>query len=81
MQRPTAAAPGDVATPSPSAAATPELAPDSPYRILIVEDDRSQALFAQSVLHGAGMHAQVEMAAGGVQQAINDYRPDLVLMD
>ncbi|KRG37762.1 response regulator receiver protein [Stenotrophomonas panacihumi] len=54
---------------------------DSPYRILIVEDDRSQALFAQSVLHGAGMHAQVEMSAAAVPQAIAEYRPDLILMD
>ncbi|WAT15405.1 EAL domain-containing protein [Xanthomonas fragariae] len=54
---------------------------DSPYRVLIVEDDRSQALFAQSVLHGAGMHAQVEMTAASVPQAIEDYHPDLILMD
>ncbi|MET0550159.1 MAG: EAL domain-containing protein [Xanthomonas sp.] len=53
----------------------------APYRVLIVEDDRAQALFAQSVLHGAGMHAQVQMDAEGVQQAIVDYRPDLILMD
>ncbi|KAB7762006.1 EAL domain-containing protein, partial [Xanthomonas maliensis] len=58
-----------------------ELAADAPYRVLIVEDDRSQALFAQSVLHGAGMHAQVEMAAANVPQAIQDYHPDLILMD
>ncbi|HEY0335168.1 MAG TPA: EAL domain-containing protein [Stenotrophomonas sp.] len=54
---------------------------DSPYRILIVEDDRSQALFAQSVLHGAGMHARVEMSASAVPHAINEYQPDLILMD
>ena len=54
---------------------------DSPYRILIVEDDRSQALFAQSVLHGAGMHARVEMSASAVPQAIGEYHPDLILMD
>jgi PleD family two-component response regulator/EAL domain-containing protein (putative c-di-GMP-specific phosphodiesterase class I) len=54
---------------------------DSPYRILIVEDDRSQALFAQSVLHGAGMHAQVEMSGAAVPQAIAEYHPDLILMD
>ncbi len=53
----------------------------APYRVLIVEDDRAQALFAQSVLHGAGMHAQVQMQAEGVQQAIAEYRPDLILMD
>lgn len=81
-----------VAAPShaPQAPASPALAPvlpelpatsDAPYRILIVEDDRSQALFAQSVLHGAGLHAQVEMSAANVQQAIQDYQPDLILMD
>ncbi|MBB3801216.1 EAL domain-containing protein (putative c-di-GMP-specific phosphodiesterase class I)/PleD family two-component response regulator [Xanthomonas arboricola] len=57
------------------------IAADAPYRVLIVEDDRSQALFAQSVLHGAGMHAQVEMTAASVPQAIHDYHPDLILMD
>ncbi|RBD09028.1 GGDEF domain-containing response regulator, partial [Xanthomonas oryzae pv. oryzae] len=57
------------------------VAADAPYRVLIVEDDRSQALFAQSVLHGAGMHAQVEMTPASVPQAIQDYHPDLILMD
>lgn len=54
---------------------------DTPYRVLIVEDNRSQALFAQSVLHGAGMQAFVQMNADGVQQAITEHRPDLILMD
>ncbi len=54
---------------------------EAPYRILIVEDDRGQALFAQSVLHGAGMQAEVEMQAANVLQAIERYQPDLVLMD
>ncbi|MCY7313734.1 MAG: GGDEF domain-containing response regulator, partial [Pseudoxanthomonas sp.] len=52
---------------------------DAPYRILIVEDDRGQALFAQSVLHGAGMLAEVEMLPDGVLQAIARFKPDLVL--
>lgn len=54
---------------------------EAPYRVLIVEDDRSQALFAQSVLHGAGMQAIVQMEAEGVQQAIAEHHPDLILMD
>ena len=54
---------------------------EAPFRILIVEDDRGQALFAQSVLHGAGMLAEVEMAPTGVIPAIESFRPDLVLMD
>ncbi|NJB78437.1 EAL domain-containing protein [Xanthomonas arboricola] len=74
------------AAPTPTTASTPRegddnVAADAPYRVLIVEDDRSQALFAQSVLHGAGMHAQVEMTAASVPQAIQDYHPDLILMD
>lgn len=48
---------------------------------MIVEDDRSQALFAKSVLQGAGIHAQVELSASEVLKVIKDYRPDLILMD
>ncbi|MGH8055004.1 MAG: EAL domain-containing protein [Stenotrophomonas sp.] len=59
----------------------PSVADDTPYRVLIVEDNRSQALFAQSVLHGAGMQAFVQMEAEGVQQAISEHHPDLILMD
>lgn len=53
----------------------------APFRILIVEDDRAQALFAQSVLHGASMQAEVEMTPDGVVAAIERFNPDLVLMD
>lgn len=70
------AAPATAPEPGQAAAAA-----ETPYRVLIVEDDRSQALFAQSVLHGAGMQAIVQMDAEGVQQAIVEHRPDLILMD
>ena len=53
----------------------------APFRVLVVEDDRGQALFAQSVLHGAGMLAEVEMQPEGVLQTIERFKPDLVLMD
>ena len=81
------AAPAPAAEPAappaaaPPPAATPVAAEQAPYRVLIVEDDRSQALFAQSVLHGAGMQAIVQTEAEGVQQAIAEHRPDLILMD
>jgi PleD family two-component response regulator/EAL domain-containing protein (putative c-di-GMP-specific phosphodiesterase class I) len=51
------------------------------YRVLIVEDDRSQALFAQSVLRGTGMEAQVVALASEVMDALRGFNPDLVLMD
>lgn len=54
---------------------------ETPYRVLIVEDDRGQALFAQSVLHGAGMQADVQMQSDGVLDAMARFKPDLVLMD
>lgn len=54
---------------------------EAPYRVLVVEDDRGQALFAQSVLHGAGMQAEVQMQSEGVLDAIRKFQPDLVLMD
>ena len=54
---------------------------DAPYRILVVEDDRAQALFAQSVLQGAGMEAIVVGDAESVRPAIQEHAPDLILMD
>jgi diguanylate cyclase (GGDEF)-like protein len=50
-------------------------------RVLVVEDDRAQALFAQSVLTNAGMQAQVEQDPMRVLEALESLRPDLVLMD
>lgn len=82
------------AVPPPQSAPAPASAPSradggggekpddqTPYRILVVEDDRGQALFAQSVLHGAGMQAEVQMQSDGVVAAIQRFKPDLVLMD
>ncbi len=56
-------------------------ATDENVRVLIVEDDRSQALFAQSVLTNAGMQAVVEQDPMRVLDAMESLHPDLVLMD
>ncbi len=80
-------APALVGAPSPAGAHTAPaeplepIDPESPYRVLIVEDDRGQALFAQSVLHGAGMQADVQMQSDGLLDTMRRFRPDLVLMD
>lgn len=85
-----AAAPQPVrvdATPAepPPPVVTPPVAADgsteAPYRVLVVEDDLSQALFAESVLCGAGMHAAVVSVANEVMGALEAFGPDLVLMD
>lgn len=54
---------------------------EPPYRILIVEDDRSQALFAQSILKGSGMDTEVVALPGEAMAAMDRFQPDLLLMD
>jgi diguanylate cyclase (GGDEF)-like protein len=51
------------------------------YRIMIVEDDRSQALFAESVLRKAGMETLAITDPLGTLEALERFKPDLILMD
>ncbi|MDQ3040312.1 MAG: EAL domain-containing protein, partial [Pseudomonadota bacterium] len=52
-----------------------------PFRVLIVEDDRSQAMFAEAILRGAGMAPKVVAIPEQMMAALEDFDPDLVLMD
>ncbi|HJU07222.1 MAG TPA: EAL domain-containing protein [Rhodanobacteraceae bacterium] len=54
---------------------------EEPYRILIVEDDASQALFAESILRKAGMVTQVLNEPIAVLEELDRFQPDLLLMD
>ena len=54
---------------------------EAPYRILVVEDDRSQALFAESILRNAGMETMVVLEPLEVLESLHQFQPDLVLMD
>ena len=78
-------APGKAAPEPAPVEAPPKVVPtvegEPAYRVLIVEDDRSQALFAQGVLRGAGMEAEVVALAGETMAAMERFHPDLVLMD
>ena len=73
------------AAPAPAAAATPTVTPadagDPPYRVLIVEDDRAQAVFAEGVLNGAGIETLVASEPREVLETMARVHPDLVLMD
>ena len=51
------------------------------FRVLVVEDDRSQGLFAESILRNAGMEAEVVEDGLKVMEAMRRFQPDLVLMD
>ena len=52
-----------------------------PYRIMIVEDDRSQAMFAESILRKAGMITTMVTDPLAVLGDIDQFNPDLILMD
>jgi EAL domain-containing protein (putative c-di-GMP-specific phosphodiesterase class I)/CheY-like chemotaxis protein len=54
---------------------------ESAYRVLVVEDDLSQALFAEQVLGGAGLQVQVVARPADLLPALHAFHPDLVLMD
>jgi DNA-binding response OmpR family regulator len=79
--------PAAIARPMPDSAHVPEAthvaaaAGEPPYRVLIVEDDRAQALFAEGVLNGAGIEALVASEPNDVLETMARFRPDLVLMD
>lgn len=51
------------------------------YRVLIVEDDRAQALFAEGVLRNAGMQTRIVLDALDVLETLDSFHPDLILMD
>ncbi|HET9033287.1 MAG TPA: EAL domain-containing protein [Dokdonella sp.] len=52
-----------------------------PYRIMIVEDDRSQAFFAESILRKNGMQTLAVGEAVDVLDKLDEFDPDLILMD
>lgn len=54
---------------------------EEPYRILIVEDDASQALFAESILRKGGMVTRVLHEPIAVLEELDRFQPDLLLMD
>jgi len=51
------------------------------YKVLIVEDDRSQAMFAEGILRNAEIGSRVLLDADNLLESLNDYCPDLILMD
>lgn len=58
---------------------SPELKPH--YRVLVVEDDESQARFACKLLNKKGFETQAITDPMNVMAAVEGFQPDLVLMD
>jgi len=56
-------------------------AASEPYRILVVEDSAEQAEFYSAILRDAGMRTHVVTDPLCLVEALNDFNPELVLMD
>jgi EAL domain-containing protein (putative c-di-GMP-specific phosphodiesterase class I)/PleD family two-component response regulator len=54
---------------------------EAAYRVMIIEDDRSQAMFAESILRNNGMETMVVLESMQVLPALESFQPDLLLMD
>lgn len=52
-----------------------------PFRVLIIEDDRSQALFAESILRKAGMETRAVMDPLSALEELQPFNPELILID
>lgn len=53
----------------------------TPYRVLVVDDDRQMCTYCESILGRAGMQVKSCMRASEVVAAVREFHPDLVLMD
>lgn len=53
----------------------------APYRILIVEDEQSHAMYVTLLLTNAGMQVRSVTEPLKVLEVMNEFRPDLILMD
>ncbi len=51
------------------------------FRVLIVEDDRSQAMFAEGILRTAEIGTKVLLSSENLLPTIETFKPDLILMD
>lgn len=58
-----------------------KVTPNNNYRVLIVEDDESQAKFAASVLEKADIETRIVMSPFEVLDIMEAFHPDLLLMD
>ncbi len=54
---------------------------NQPYRVLIVDDDEEVGQYHNLILEANGMITQVVLKPDTVLDAVNEFRPDLVLMD
>lgn len=58
-----------------------QVVPEKPFRIMVVDDSKSQALFTEKALNAAGMITQAVTDPMLVMDALQSFQPEMVLMD
>lgn len=54
---------------------------DNPYRVMIIDDDPSQAMLAETILQQAGMRTLTVVEPREALAQLDAFRPELILMD
>ncbi|EAR08468.1 diguanylate cyclase [Reinekea blandensis] len=54
---------------------------EQPYRVLVVDDSKSQAFYAEKVLNHAGLFTRTVLEPLKVLEVIDSFQPDAILMD
>jgi diguanylate cyclase (GGDEF)-like protein len=57
------------------------LVPEQPFRILIVDDSKSQALYTEKALNAAGMITEKVINPMEVWDVLESFHPEMILMD
>jgi diguanylate cyclase (GGDEF)-like protein len=55
--------------------------PEQPFRILVVDDSKSQAMFTEKILNTAGMITQTVINPMDVLDTLESFQPEMILMD
>ena len=57
------------------------LVPEKPFRILVVDDSKSQAMFTERALNAAGMITKTVIDPMAVWETLESFQPEMILMD
>ncbi len=57
------------------------LVPEKPFRVLVVDDSKSQAMFTERALNAAGMITKTVIDPMMVWETLEAFQPELILMD
>lgn len=58
-----------------------DVSPETPYRVLVVEDSKTQAFRIEQILNNSGMITKAILDPMLIMDALEDFQPEIILMD